>query len=151
MPIAHVLGKRFDKKRAAMGSFLFQFWAAYAFWPIDIVPENDSPLLLPMLLAHNFVEVCVIIVFSILFGAMMADVVEDSAVDTTRRSEGVIFAARGLPGKWCPASAFCLLVLFWRRRICRAMPHRKMLMCKCSSISCFMPRRGKFCFIRWLS
>ena len=43
---------------------------------------------LPMLLAHNFVEVCVIIVFSILFRAMMADVVEDSAVDTSRRSEG---------------------------------------------------------------
>ena len=30
---------------------------------------------------------------------MMADVVEDSAVDTTRRSEGVIFAARGFAGK----------------------------------------------------
>ena len=66
---------------------------------IGVVPENDSPWLLPMLLAHNFIEVCVIIVFSILFGAMMADVVEDSAVDTTRRSEGVIFAARGFAGK----------------------------------------------------
>ena len=102
VPIAHVLGKRFDKKRAAMGSFLFMI----SFGPlmlfgrlVDIVPENDSPLLLPILLAHNFVEVCVIIVFSILFGAMMADVVEDSAVDTTRRSEGVIFAARGFAGK----------------------------------------------------
>ena len=40
-----------------------------------------------------------IIVFSILAGSMMADVVEDSAVDTARRSEGVIFAARGFAGK----------------------------------------------------
>ncbi|CAI8401792.1 MAG: Inner membrane symporter YicJ [Rhodobiaceae bacterium UBA7378] len=102
VPIAHMLGKRFDKKRAAMGSFVFMI----SFGPlmlfgrvIGVVPENDSPWLLPMLLAHNFIEVCVIIVFSILFGAMMADVVEDSAVDTTRRSEGVIFAARGFAGK----------------------------------------------------
>ena len=102
MPIAHVLGKRFDKKRAAIGSFIFMI----SFGPLmlfgrlaDIVPENDSPLMLPMLLAHNFVEVCVIIVFSILFGAMMADVVEDSAVVTARRSEGVIFAFRGFAGK----------------------------------------------------
>ena len=72
----------------------------------DIVPENDSPLMLPMLLAHNFVEVCVIIVFSILFGAMMADVVEDSAVDTTRRRKGLFLPPAVSPEKWFPASAF---------------------------------------------
>lgn len=102
VPVARFLGSRFDKKRAAMGSFLFMI----CFGPLmlfgrllDIVPENGNPILFPMLLAHNFVEVGVIIVFSILAGSMMADVVEDSAVDTARRSEGVIFAARGFAGK----------------------------------------------------
>jgi len=102
VPVARFLGSRFDKKRAAMGSFLFMI----CFGPLmlfgrllDIVPENGNPILFPMLLAHNFVEVGVIIVFSILAGSMMADVVEDSAIDTARRSEGVIFAARGFAGK----------------------------------------------------
>jgi Na+/melibiose symporter-like transporter len=102
VPIARALGKRFDKKRAAMGSFVFAifFGPAMLFGRVlDIVPANGDPLLLPMLIAHNLIEICAIIVFSILFGAMMADVVEDSAVSTTRRSEGVIFAARNFAGK----------------------------------------------------
>ena len=102
VPIARALGKRYDKKRAAMGSFVFAifFGPAILFGRVlDVVPANGDPLLLPMLIAHNLIEICAIIVFSILFGAMMADVVEDSAVSTTRRSEGVIFAARNFAGK----------------------------------------------------
>jgi glycoside/pentoside/hexuronide:cation symporter, GPH family len=102
VPVARLLGRKFDKKRAAMGSFLF----VISFGPLmligrllDIVPVNGDPRLLPLLFAHNLIEVCAIIVFSILFGAMMADVVEDSAASTTRRSEGVIFAARNFAGK----------------------------------------------------
>ena len=52
-----------------------------------------------MLLVHNFLQVWIIIVFYILFASMMADVVEDSAVDTLRRNEGIIFAARAFAGK----------------------------------------------------
>ena len=102
VPVARALGRRFDKKRAAMGSFVF----AIFFGPLmilgrvlGVVPENGEAGLLPLLFAHNLIEVCAIIVFSILFGSMMADVVEDSAVSTTRRSEGVIFAARNFAGK----------------------------------------------------
>jgi Na+/melibiose symporter-like transporter len=65
----------------------------------ELVPENGDPMLFPMLLAHNFTNLLVVITFFILFGSMMADVVEDSAVDTARRSEGIIFAARGFAGK----------------------------------------------------
>jgi Na+/melibiose symporter-like transporter len=56
-------------------------------------------MLFNMLLAHNFLQVWIIIVFYILFASMMADVVEDSAVDTARRNEGIIFAARAFAGK----------------------------------------------------
>ncbi len=102
VPIAGFLGRTFDKRRAAMGAFVFMM----SFGPLmfflrlaDVLPENGVPQLFYMLVAHNLVEVCVIIVFFILFSSMMADVVEDSAVTTARRSEGVIFAARGFAGK----------------------------------------------------
>ncbi len=102
VPVARSLGRLFDKKRAAIGSFLFMICFSPAMFIgrlLDIVPANDSPYFLPMLLAHSFIEVGAIIVYSILFAAMMADVVDDSAVTTTRRSEGVLFAARNFAGK----------------------------------------------------
>lgn len=102
VPVARFLGRRFDKRHAAMGSFIFMtLFAPLMFFLrlLDILPENGAPHLFYMLLAHNFIEVGMIITFYILFGSMMADVVEDSAVDTARRSEGVIFAARGFAGK----------------------------------------------------
>ncbi|MGC6534230.1 MAG: MFS transporter [Parvibaculales bacterium] len=102
VPIARVLGGRFDKKRAALGAFLCMLVVGPSMWLArlaDLLPANGDPSLFPMLLAHNFTQVLIIIVFYILFGSMMADVVEDSAVDTARRSEGVIFAARAFAGK----------------------------------------------------
>ena len=55
-----------------------------------------------MILAHNFTNLIFVIVFGIMFGSMMA-VVEDSAVETSRRSEGIIFAARVSREKWLQA------------------------------------------------
>ncbi|MGI9440618.1 MAG: MFS transporter [Parvibaculales bacterium] len=102
VPVVQYLGRRFDKRRAAMSAFIFMI----SFMPLmfglrllDVLPENGTSALFYMLLAHTFVEVGVIIVFFALFGSMMADVVEDSAVATARRSEGVIFAARSFAGK----------------------------------------------------
>ncbi|MBL6761569.1 MAG: MFS transporter [PS1 clade bacterium] len=102
VPLARRLSERFDKRRAALGSFLFILvWGPTMLIGrlLDIVPENGDPMLFPMLLAHNFTNLLAAIVFFIMFGSMMADVVEDSAVDTARRSEGIVFAARGFAGK----------------------------------------------------
>ena len=102
VPIARALGARFDKRRAALGSFVVMLTIGPSMWLMrlaDILPPNGDPMLFPMLLTHNFLQVLIIIVFYILFGSMMADVVEDSAVDTSRRNEGVIFAARAFAGK----------------------------------------------------
>lgn len=102
VPIARFLGKRFDKKRAALGSFVVMLMIGPSMWLSrlgGLLPENGSEALFPILLTHNFSQVLIIIVFYILFGSMMADVVEDSAVDTARRNEGVIFAARAFAGK----------------------------------------------------
>ena len=102
LPIARIIGGKFDKKRAAMGAFVAMLCIGPSMWLLrlaDVLPANGDPSLFPLLLAHNFTQVMIIIVFYILFGSMMADVVEDSAVDTARRSEGVIFAARAFAGK----------------------------------------------------
>lgn len=102
VPIARLLGRRFDKKRAALGSFVVMLLIGPSMWLsrlAGLLPENGSDALFPILLTHNFLQVLIIIVFYILFGSMMADVVEDSAVDTARRNEGVIFAARAFAGK----------------------------------------------------
>ncbi len=102
VPVARVLGKKFDKKRAALGSFIVMLIIGPSMWLsrlADILPQNGDPALFPMLLTHNFLQVWIIIVFYILFASMMADVVEDSAVDTSRRNEGIIFAARAFAGK----------------------------------------------------
>ncbi len=102
VPIARALGQKFDKKRAALGAFVVMACIGPSMWLLrlaDILPANGEATLFPILLTHNFSQVLIIIVFYILFGSMMADVVEDSAVDTARRSEGVIFAARAFAGK----------------------------------------------------
>ena len=102
VPVARFLGKRFDKKRAALGSFIAMLTIGPSMWLArlaDLLPANGEPALFSMLLAHNFMQVWIIIVFYILFASMMADVVEDSAVDTSRRNEGIIFAARAFAGK----------------------------------------------------
>jgi Na+/melibiose symporter-like transporter len=95
--IAPRLSVRFGKKRAGIGVAAI----AFAGVPLPIAlrlagffPENGTDHLLVALLAFNIVEVTLIIVASILISAMVADVVEESEIETGRRSEGVFFAAR---------------------------------------------------------
>lgn len=102
VPIARRLSSKFDKRRAALGTFIFiLLWGPSLLIArlLEVLPENGDPMLFPMILAHNFTNLIFVIVFGIMFGSMMADVVEDTAVDTDRRSEGIIFAARGFAGK----------------------------------------------------
>jgi Na+/melibiose symporter-like transporter len=95
--LAPRLSARLDKKPAAITVSLL----AIVFAPVPIAlrlfgwfPDNDSPRLLPTLLAFSTLEVTLIITSSILVSSMVADVVEDSEIATGRRSEGVFFAAR---------------------------------------------------------
>lgn len=102
VPVARRLSGKFDKRRAALGTFIFiLLWGPSLLIArlLEVLPENGDPMLFPMILAHNFTNLIFVIVFGIMFGSMMADVVEDTAVDTERRSEGIIFAARGFAGK----------------------------------------------------
>ncbi len=60
---------------------------------LGLLPVNGTEALFWIVLTHGGIEVALIITSSILVGAMIADVVEDSEVHTGRRSEGTFFAA----------------------------------------------------------
>ena len=62
---------------------------------VNLMPANHSPALLPVLFVLTAIEVALIVIASILISSMVADVVEDSQLQTGRRSEGLFFAARG--------------------------------------------------------
>jgi Na+/melibiose symporter-like transporter len=96
MLAAPAISARTGKKQAAM----WILGVATVCGPLPIVgrlvglmPANGSPALLPILFVFTVLEVTLIITGSILLASMVADVVEDSQLQTGRRSEGVFFAA----------------------------------------------------------
>ena len=64
------------------------------------MPPNSSPWVLTILLADTFVATMLGVAGYILISSMVADVVEDVAVSTGQRSEGLLFAANGLLPKF---------------------------------------------------
>jgi glycoside/pentoside/hexuronide:cation symporter, GPH family len=93
---------RMGKKRGVM----WIFGVATVAGPLPIIgrlvglmPANGSPALMPVLFIFTVIEVALIVIGSILLASMVADVVEDSQLQTGRRSEGVFFAARSFIAK----------------------------------------------------
>jgi GPH family glycoside/pentoside/hexuronide:cation symporter len=73
---------------------------AFTINPLPIVlrmlgwmPENGDPMLFPIILIVNTLDVGLIVTYQILAASMIADLVEDSEIRTARRSEGVFFAS----------------------------------------------------------
>jgi len=64
------------------------------------MPPNGSPWIMPILVADGIVTATVAIVGFILVGSMLADVVEDAAVKSGVRSEGLLYAVNGLLPKF---------------------------------------------------
>lgn len=100
--LAPALGKAFGKKRAAVGALvgaIFLYPIPYLFTLTGLWPEPGS---WGSLIAYSFfvmTEVVGFIVGGVMLDSMMADVVEDSEVKTSRRSEGLFYAARSFAGK----------------------------------------------------
>lgn len=61
--------------------------------------EPTSAWYFPVMWLHNISEVTILIIIAILVSSMVADVVEDSEIQTGRRSEGLFFAARTFAAK----------------------------------------------------
>ena len=96
--MAGPVSKRLGKKNAAL---VFYFSCiALAITPISLrllglFPANGTTLLLVLLFSERTVSAVLGVGCLILFGSMMADVVDDSALKTGRRSEGLFFAFIG--------------------------------------------------------
>lgn len=60
---------------------------------VGAMPENGDPLLFPLVLAVNVIDLALIIAVSAVAYSMIADLVEANQLKTGRRSEGVYYAA----------------------------------------------------------
>ena len=99
---APFVGRRYGKKPAAIGAILVNI----SLYPIPYIlllngfwPEIGSWLSLYIYTAFVVTEVVCSIIGGVLLDSMMADVVEESEVVTSRRSEGLFYAARGFAAK----------------------------------------------------
>ena len=100
--LAPALGSAFGKKRVAVSALLvaiFLYPIPYLLTLSGLWPETGS---WNSLICYSFfvmTEVVGFIVGGVMLDSMMADVVEDSEVKTSRRSEGLFYAARSFAGK----------------------------------------------------
>ncbi|WP_304217738.1 MFS transporter, partial [Phenylobacterium aquaticum] len=67
---------------------------------LGLAPANGSPWIMPFLVGDFFIATTLAITGFIIISSMIADVVEDAAVKTGVRSEGLLFAANGLLNKF---------------------------------------------------
>lgn len=98
-PVSRLMGK----KKAMLS--LFSVYLLTSILPIGLkllglMPPNTSPLVFWILMADIFIYTTLVIAGLIIVSSMIADVVEDAAVKTGVRSEGLLFAANGLLPKF---------------------------------------------------
>jgi len=116
--LAPAISKRFGKKPAMIGVFfasLFTGITPISMRLLGILPPNGAPGIFPMILLSGFISATLGITGFIIVSSMMADVVEDAAVTTGQRSEGLLFAANGLIAKCVTGFGTFLsgLILAW--------------------------------------
>lgn len=88
--------RRWGKKRATIILGLL----AFTIQPLPVLlrlagllPENGDPILFPLILTINIIDLALIIAVQTVSYAMIADLVESNEVKTGRRSEGAYYAA----------------------------------------------------------
>ncbi|ABI76391.1 putative major facilitator family transporter [Hyphomonas neptunium ATCC 15444] len=93
--IAPLVGKTFGKKRGAMtiGALAFTIAPLPVFLRLfGLLPPNGSDELFLIVISITIFDLSLIIATQMLLGSMVADIVEDSELQTGRRSEGIFFA-----------------------------------------------------------
>lgn len=93
--IAPLVGKTFGKKRGAMtiGALAFAIAPLPVFLRLfGLLPPNGSDELFIIIISITVFDLSLIIATQMLLGSMVADIVEDSELQTGRRSEGIFFA-----------------------------------------------------------
>jgi glycoside/pentoside/hexuronide:cation symporter, GPH family len=116
--LAPAISRWFGKKPAMIGVFfasLFASVAPIALRLLGLMPSNGTRALFVIVLAFTFIAAILGLSGFIIATSMMADVVEDAAVATGQRSEGLLFAANGLIAKCVTGVGTFLsgLILAW--------------------------------------
>lgn len=94
--ISPVVSRKFGKKAGCIGVGILAFSISplpVALRLFDLMPANGDPILFPIIAFITVVDLALIITFQTLMASMIADLVEHSELQTSRRSEGVFFAA----------------------------------------------------------
>ena len=96
---ARQVSTRFGKKPALIGLSAGSVVVSLA--PIGLrlvgaMPANGDPLLIPILLADNFLQVTCSVMANVIVASMFADLADDNTVRTGARAEGLLFALNGL-------------------------------------------------------
>ena len=94
--VAPWASRRWGKKKATMilGVLAFTIQPAPVLARLaGLMPENGDPLLFPLVLAINVVDLSLIIAVTTTAYAMIADLVESNQLRTGRRNEGVYYAS----------------------------------------------------------
>jgi len=101
--VAPAMSRRFGKKTFMLllltATLLLQ-GLPLALKLIGVMPPNSSPFVFPFLLADSFVSTFLALMGLVIVSSMIADIVEDAAVKTGVRSEGLLFSANGLLPKF---------------------------------------------------
>jgi Na+/melibiose symporter-like transporter len=100
--IVPTLQHRFDKKPIVIAGLVFNLINGVmmvSLRMLDWLPPNGDPLLLPILVTVVGIRACIGTVVGILFGSMIADLLDDQELRTGRRQEGVFSAALAFSGK----------------------------------------------------
>jgi Na+/melibiose symporter-like transporter len=100
--IAPMLSKRIDKMPSLVSCLLIA--TVFSFSPIilrllNILPENGSDLLMPVLFTTYVVGYSFFIAGGIIIGSMLADIADLHASNTGKRQEGLFFAANSFAAK----------------------------------------------------
>ena len=112
--VAPLVGKTLGKKRGAIIVGLLAFTIAPA--PVlarvlGIMPPNGTDLLFNIVITITVFDVALIIATQMLMGSMIADIVEDSELQTGRRSEGIFFAGISFIRKLAQGSGVMLAAI----------------------------------------
>lgn len=108
---APLLSRALDKKRTMITVFTLSIFAGVV--PVSLrllglLPPNGSWVIPTVLTADLFVASALGITGFVIVGSMIADVVEDAAVKTGVRAEGLLFAANGLLPKFTTGAGILL-------------------------------------------
>lgn len=108
---APLLSRALDKKRTMMTVFTLSVFTGVipvSLRLLGLLPPNTSWVIPAVLTADLFVTVALGITGFVIVSSMIADVVEDAAVKTGVRAEGLLFAANGLLPKFTTALGILL-------------------------------------------